>query len=401
MLWGVLSCNELKVNVHELVVREHDVVCKHHERCSNSSLDGRRCRDATACGAASSISGACRGNVTDRRILKASERGGEMTDLRRYASGAVVMVAMLAGCGGHASNGVMPTDAAPSSFPYHKSFYYTGSKQSFEVPSGVRNLDIVARGAVGDGNPPAGGGRVHATIPVTPGEKLWVFVGGAASARTGGFNGGANGGPYGYDSCFICSGSGGGGASDIRQGGDGLKNRVVVAGGSGGQGGDIRSTTDHTSGGTPGKGGGAWGGSGGRGAHSGSASELCGGAGGGGGRQTVGGTGGAGAQCVGFSAKPGRHGKLGSGGAGAGGRICTSYGYECSTAPGGGGGGGGYYGGGGGGAAITYQINSSRGSGAGGGGGGGSSYVEPQASKFRSWQGWKTPERNGLVVISW
>ena len=40
-----------------------------------------------------------------------------------------------------------------------------------------------------------------AVIPVTPGEKLLVYVGSDASGATGGFNGGANGGAGkdGYD----------------------------------------------------------------------------------------------------------------------------------------------------------------------------------------------------------
>jgi hypothetical protein len=143
-----------------------------------------------------------------------------MINFRRYALGVCATTAMLAGCGGQAGNAVVPSGVAPNpSLPYHKTINYTGGAQHFTVPSGVRNLDIVARGAAGAGNPPARGGRVHATIPVTPGEKLWVFVGGAASGQIGGFNGGANGGPYGYASCPGCSGYGGGGASDVRQGG--------------------------------------------------------------------------------------------------------------------------------------------------------------------------------------
>jgi len=35
------------------------------------------------------------------------------------------------------------------------------------------------------------------------------------------------------------------------------------------------------------------------------------------------------------------------------------------------------------------------------GGGGGSSYIEPSARKYESWQGWKTATGNGLVVFSW
>jgi len=136
---------------------------------------------------------------------------------RRYAFSCVA-VAMLAGCGGRAGNGVVPTSGAPDSLPNHKSFYYTGAAQDFTVPAGVRHVTVVARGAKGDGlgNRKANGGRVHATIPVTPGEKLVIYVGGDASETTGGFNGGAGTGKgYGVD-----NGYGGGGASDVRQGRD-------------------------------------------------------------------------------------------------------------------------------------------------------------------------------------
>ena len=37
----------------------------------------------------------------------------------------------------------------------------------------------------------------------------------------------------------------------------------------------------------------------------------------------------------------------------------------------------------------------------GGGGGGGSSYVDPKSTKWREWRGWKTKNRDGLVVFSW
>ena len=67
--------------------------------------------------------------------------------------------------------------------------------------------------------------------------------------------------------------------------------------------------------------------------------------------------------------------------------------------PAGGGAGGGYYGGGGGGAGVTFELGSE--GGAGGGGGGGSSYIEPSAHRFASWQGWKKATGNGLIVFNW
>jgi hypothetical protein len=90
----------------------------------------------------------------------------------RYALGVCAAVAMLAGCGGHASNGVVPVDGVPNSLANHKSFYYTGGAQDFTVPAGVTQLKVVARGAKGAGYFAGYGGRVRAVIPVTPGEKL-------------------------------------------------------------------------------------------------------------------------------------------------------------------------------------------------------------------------------------
>ena len=95
--------------------------------------------------------------------------------LAPYPLGVCAAVAMLAGCGGRAGNGVVPSNAIPNSFPYHKSFYYTGAAQDFKVPAGVRQVKVIARGAHGAhsvASPEAYGGRVDAVIPVTPGEHL-------------------------------------------------------------------------------------------------------------------------------------------------------------------------------------------------------------------------------------
>ena len=82
----------------------------------------------------------------------------------------------------------------------------------------MTELKVVVRGAEGaigsrDTGPISHGGRVHAVIPVTPGETLVVYVGGDATGSTGGFNGGADGGAGSYSA----DGYGGGGASDVRR----------------------------------------------------------------------------------------------------------------------------------------------------------------------------------------
>jgi hypothetical protein len=130
-----------------------------------------------------------------------------------------------------------PAEAAPVT----ETFDYTGAAQEFTVPDGVHHIDVVACGAQGGPSSPfppvfvsgegGRGGRATGTIGVTPGESLWVYVGGWGA--TGGFNGGGSGG----------TGGGGGGASDVRQGGQALTDRVVIGGGGGGGGVLYQSST--------------------------------------------------------------------------------------------------------------------------------------------------------------
>lgn len=288
-----------------------------------------------------------------------------------------IAAALLTGCGGAQSpiGTAAPTSDNGDSLPYHKTFQYTGSEQSFSVPAGVTQLTVVALGARGDGiEARAHGGRVYAVIPVTPGEQLAVFVGGKGSGTSGGFNGGGHAGGSAYD-CY-CPGFGGGGASDIRRGGDKLRDRVLVVGGGGGQGGKGNDYRKHGGGG--GNGGGSLGDAGRPG------QKGAGGGGGAGGAQHHGGSGGGGAQggsfsCAGSSGDVGSRTQGGDGGAG-----CDDSYYEY----GGGGGGGGGSG--------CFFCGTP-----GGGGGGGSSYVESSAIKFRTWSGWESAKGNGLVVFSW
>ncbi|HXO18126.1 MAG TPA: hypothetical protein VN909_08140, partial [Candidatus Dormibacteraeota bacterium] len=227
--------------------------------------------------------------------------------MSRYALAGTV-IAVLAGCGGGgAVNAVSTVPAVPAGYDVltqHKTFRYTGSRQSFIVPAGVKKLTVVARGGMGAGPASSGGGRmgrVFAIIPVTPGEQLYVFVGGAGSGQAGGFNGGGNGGPGAY---CDCTGYAGGGASDVRRGGYKLTDRILVAGGGGGNG--ANGDESYDVGGSGGKGGGSIAGSGSSGSGDGSP-----GGGGGGGTQNGGGTGGAGGSGTGGS---GIVGSLGVGG---------------------------------------------------------------------------------------
>lgn len=226
------------------------------------------------------------------------------------------------------------------------SFNYTGAVQEYTIPAGVTSLVVEAAGASGGphpgtssgagGNLGGAGGAVLATLAVTPGETLSLYVGG-----TGGYNGGGTGGGW-----------PGGGATDIRRGGIALADRILVAGGGGGAPQEGYSGTGGLGGGTTGAQG-----------HSQGTSQVSNfGRGGHGGTPTAGGAGGIRSS---GSVSYGSAGVLGVGGAGQGGTYA------------GGAGGGGYYGGGGGG----------MGGWGGGGGGGGSSYVEPAATSVSHQQG--------------
>ena len=125
-------------------------------------------------------------------------------------------------------------------------FNYTGGVQFYTVPAGVTAVTIDIQGAKGGGvNCAYGtyqsiggcGGRVQATMAVTPGQVLNVVVGQTGgNTGVGGYNGG------GTDNGFtaIWPGAGGGGATTIIDGASG--NTLAVAGGGGGGGGDFCPT---------------------------------------------------------------------------------------------------------------------------------------------------------------
>jgi len=243
-----------------------------------------------------------------------------------------------------------------------------GDVERFTVPAGVTSVTIAATGGGGSGylgqEPLAG--LVRARIPVTPGETLTAIAGGKAGSRPaeGGFNGGGASTDNGVSYAGYAGGFPGGGASDVRANGTALSNRILVAGGAGGDGGSEAGVV-------PG-----FAGSGGGDSGTPASGAIDGGAGGRGGSQTRGGGGGAG----GAGGRRGLPGQLGLGGDGAGAGAA------------GGGGGGGYYGGGGGGSSGRAVT-------AGGGGGGGSSYVEAGAIALENRAG--VAWGDGIVVIAW
>ncbi len=235
-------------------------------------------------------------------------------------------------------------------------FAYTGAPQTYFVPEGVTRLGVEVLGAQGGSNGGARtggqGARVQATLAVTPGETLTLYVGGAGtlapittqggvSSGGAGYNGGGNGG---YDG-FGNRGGGGGGASDVRRSATApstaLTERLLVAAGGGG-------ASSQSAGGAGGAPNGSDGGTGG--------GNLA----GTGATQTAGGN---------------QGGTLGQGGVGI---------FE------GGGGGGGYYGGGGG---STYSARAA------GAGGGGSSWGATTGISALTMTG-SYRAGNGLIVLT-
>ena len=236
-----------------------------------------------------------------------------------------------------------------------QTFNFTGGPQSFTAPvTGTYTFDLYgARGGnVTSYYPTNGGlgGRAQGTTTLNAGQVINVYVGGQGQDRMGNHPygncafvpGGWNGGGANRSAG---NGTPGGGASDIRVGGNALANRIIVAGGGGGCGWSYAAG---------GHGGGLTGNNGTNSPNSGG-TQLAGGA-----------LGNNGGPC-GVTA-----GSLGQGGDGSG------------WSAGGGGGGGGFYGGGGGG----YNN----------GGGGGSSYIGGVNGGTTTTG---VQNGNGQIIISW
>ena len=261
----------------------------------------------------------------------------------------------------------------------------TGSEQQFVVPPGVSSIGVTAVGGKGGagatsffggaGGAGAFGAVVTGQLAVTPGQVLYLEVGGNGQAPpnldfagAGGFNGGGGGAAIGASSAS----GGGGGASDLRTCprasvsctlGTASDPRLLVAagGGGGGAGFSVAGGAGGAAGPVPAPGA--------KGANTADAGGG-GGAGGTGGSLAAGGTGGAAGTpfLAGVPASPGTDGSVGQGGAGAV--------NQDSQAPGGGGGGGWYGGGGGGSGAFSGSGTI----GGGGGGGAGGSFASPGAT---------------------
>jgi len=108
-----------------------------------------------------------------------------------------------------------------------QTFNFTGSDQTFSVPSGVTSLQVKAWGAGGGGGGGGGAAFVNGNLAVTQGQVLTVVVGGTCNSSCGGSNTYGGGGKSSVA-------RGGGGRSAIRINGNSVE--VVTAGGGGGSG---------------------------------------------------------------------------------------------------------------------------------------------------------------------
>ncbi len=320
------SANGAVINGSEIILQTADQAYPGLVSVGTQTFAGAKTFvDGVSVGSSSSTDGVLR-ILNGTNSFVASLQATSLTANRTYelpdSSGAVVLTA------GTATGG-------------SQNFNYTGSQQTFVVPAGITELNIRAAGASGGSTGSSGGtgANIESSIPVTPGETLYIYVGGTTATNTGGWNGGGNG--------NSATTRGGGGASDIRRGGNALADRVVVAGGGGGRG----TTTS----GAAGNGGNPDGSSATTARPGFGATTIAGGAAGSGGSSTA-----------------GSLGQGGNGGSSAGDR--------------GGGGGGGIYGGGGGGAGSLTG---------GGSGGGGSSLIPTGGTYVDGNVG------NGYIEISW
>jgi hypothetical protein len=261
---------------------------------------------------------------------------------------------------GFSGSNPAPTDP-PTSTPNSTAFSFTGTTQTFTVPSNVYWLKVTARGAggghgMGDSNTAqngGNGGEVVGWVPVNPSEVYKVIVGGggkgkgvSATGRYGGGGGGFSGLLNNSTNAHIISAGGGGGSQfkdPVTTGGLSLSisgghtlvnNSSSAAGGSGGQANSTASSNSILNG-SPGTSSG-----GGNGGTTWNVDTVldAGGGGGGGGYGTSAGIGGDGS-FGGSDNLTGKGGDGGFGGGGGGGGGGTGGSNE-RTNPGGGGGGG-------------------------------------------------------------
>jgi hypothetical protein len=128
-----------------------------------------------------------------------------------------------------------------------QTFSYTGGLQQFIVPNRVTSIQVTAIGAKGGtgarGQVGGGGANITTTLSVTPGQVLYVVVGGhpgqSATAKYGFGGNGGDGTNYG--------GAGGGLSGVFTNASPAIANALIIAGGGGG-GAGISTGSDYTGG---------------------------------------------------------------------------------------------------------------------------------------------------------
>jgi uncharacterized protein (TIGR02145 family)/prepilin-type N-terminal cleavage/methylation domain-containing protein len=271
---------------------------------------------------------------------------------------------------------VTESGGTPPPASFEETFEYTGDVQTFNVPTTGRYLFEVwgAGGGGANESHKSKGGYARGEIDLVQGQTLYIYVGGEGGVyQTGGWNGGGDGGNT-HASHTAHRGYKGGGATDIRIGGQALTDRVIVAGGGGGGAGNGSNSQVRSGGG--GGGGGYYGGGGG---HGGDTTPARAGAGG---TQSAGGLGGG----VGSGSVDGSLGQGGFGG--------NSTSTSTSTTPGNfvGGTGGGLTGHNG-----LLPVTTTRAS----SGGGGSSYLGGMIDNIVRGTAVNFSTGNGFVKISY
>lgn len=129
-----------------------------------------------------------------------------------------------------------------------KKFTYSGGEQSIKLPAGTYKLEAWGASGGGTDGRQGLGGYTSGVITLEKETTIYVYVGQAGTRKTSGdgasatFNGGGDGGLTNMNGDGGHMGGSGGGATDFRIVGgawnslDGLKSRILVAGGGGGSG---------------------------------------------------------------------------------------------------------------------------------------------------------------------
>lgn len=132
---------------------------------------------------------------------------------------------------------------------YILKYTYTGSNQSFVVPSGITSVNVYMWGAGGGAGLGAGGGAgcyVQGILTVIPGETLTIVVGQGGGNKASSFGktygGGGSGGGLDNGRSDIVSSQGGGRSAIVRSATD-LVTAAAGGGGRGGRGGRGRLVT--------------------------------------------------------------------------------------------------------------------------------------------------------------